>query len=278
MASHSQRPKTGNELSDHSDCTSIATSMGSPDEGYQLTRQPGRTTARHCDTSLSIPLHSNNSTETMLRSPANSETIIAEKEIMTMNIPLGRVKSVQLFLRPDGSVKGISFIYEDADLADLGCCEAEPDCWRLFFRPRYLLFSPMLGYPVGRGFFPVESISFAGDIDGPEPESKAVEMQGSVIMHFSPRGLQMDVGSEVVERNTVEHIELPHETERLETVVAQPTTTPESELQALNNGMNLRYRKRVLKQVRKALKSWFGMRSVIAQLSTRVQQIERRQN
>lgn len=195
-----------------------------------------------------------------------------------MSISLARVKLVQLFLHPDGSVKGISFIHEDDDLEDLGCCDAEPDCWHVFFQPKYLLFTPKLGCPVGRGFFPVESVNFAENLVGPEPESMAIEMQGSVKLHLSPSGLQMDVGREVG-KDLLEYIDLPRATKNeLEMVVVQPTTTPESEFHAVHGGMSVRCRKRVLEKVKKALKSCFGMRSVIARLSTRVGQIERRQD
>lgn len=44
---------------------------------------------------------------------------------MTMNTPLAEVILVRLFLLPDCSVKGISFTYEDGDMAALGSCEAE---------------------------------------------------------------------------------------------------------------------------------------------------------
>jgi hypothetical protein len=254
---------------------------------------------------------------------------------MTRNILLDEVNLVRLVLRPDGSVKGISFTYEDADLAVLGSCEAEPDRWHVFFRPRYLLFTPAPGHRVGRGFFPIEGISFAEAIDGPQTESKAIEMHGSVMLHLSPSGLEMDLGGQTVDSPAVKHIEVPYRTVYLlEMVVAQPTTTPEAwqatpeppsvmhvleaaldrllgpvskseeqegeekpapeaeltttpepnqtapepESRAANFGTNVRCRKRVLEQVRKGLKGWCGMRSVLARLSMRVRKIGSKQN
>lgn len=112
---------------------------------------------------------------------------------MTMNIPLDDVELVQLFLRPDGSVKGISFNYFDTDIADLGCCVAERDCWFPFDRPQWLLFTPAPGHRVGRGFFPVKRISFANFLEDDEAETRAVRMEGSLVFRLSPNGLEIDI-------------------------------------------------------------------------------------
>lgn len=116
---------------------------------------------------------------------------------MTMNIPLEDVDLVQLFLRPDGSVKGLSFNYWDSDLADLGCCVAEPGCWHAFLQPEWLLFTPAPGHRVGRGFFPVESISFANVREDDEVETKAIRMEGELVFRLSPSGLELDISRNV---------------------------------------------------------------------------------
>jgi len=354
MASSPRRTPTENDekLPNYLDCQSIETAEDTSGDEYQLTRQRAHTSAEFREIfpspSTESQKESNNTTERIPEVSTSPETAVVKKKTMTRNIPLDEVNLVRLVLRPDGSVKGISFTYEDADLAVLGSCEAEPDRWHVFFRPRYLLFTPAPGHRVGRGFFPIEGISFAEVIDGPQTESKAIEMHGSVMLHLSPSGLEMDVGGQTVDSPTVQHIEVPYRTVHLlEMVVAQPTTMPEArqatpespsvmhileaaldrllgpvskseeqegeekpapedeqtapeleqttpesehsaseakqtapepESRAANFATNVRCRKRVLEQVRKALKGWCGMRSVLARLSMRVRKIGSKQN
>lgn len=157
---------------------------------------------------------------------------------MTMNIPLEDVDLVQLFLRPDGSVKGISFNYRDTDLADLGCCVAEPGCWYAFLRPRWLLFTPAPGHRAGRGFFPVESISFANVRGDDEVETKAVRMEGSLMFRLSRNGLEIDISHDVEVHGTTS-----------------------------------RRGKRTFKQAARAVKGWLGKNCALSVLSKKARAI-----
>lgn len=192
MASSPIRTNSPNELSDHS------TADDSSFIGYPLTRQPGRTTLRHNDTFPFVSSESKqfeNTTETKPGAPTSPETYTVNHETMTMKITLDDVELVQLFLRADGSIKGISFNYKDSDFADLGCCVAEPDCWYAFYHPHWLLFRPTRGHRLDRGFFPVETICFADTHDDvPESKMRAIRMQDSLMFRVSPNGL--DIGIE----------------------------------------------------------------------------------
>ncbi|KAL2280008.1 hypothetical protein FJTKL_12977 [Diaporthe vaccinii] len=201
MACIGGRPCSRNSFSDNAYDTAEDTSG----EGYELTRQPRRTFSRHSDP---LPLLSPRSlspgslsyidpTETSPEAPIDPPTPAVSNKTMTMNIPLDDVDLVQLFLRPDGSVKGISFNYLDSDIADLGCCVAEPDCWFPFDQPQWLLFTPAPGRRVGRGFFPVKSISFADVLEDDEVETRAVRMEGSLVFRLSPNGLELDISRNV---------------------------------------------------------------------------------
>lgn len=127
------------------------------------------------------------STET----PVNEDTI-------TMDIHLEDVSLVQLFLRPNGSVQGICFNYRDGDMAELGCCVAQPGCWSAWIQPRWLLFTPSPGHAVGRGFFPVKRISFAETHDLPDTGMKVISMWSSMMFRLSPDRLEIDIGRRTI--------------------------------------------------------------------------------
>ncbi|KAG6358930.1 hypothetical protein INS49_012450 [Diaporthe citri] len=205
MASIPCGPCSRYELPDNSTDTADDTSV----EGYELTRQPRPASWSHPDTLALLSPGSlspgsleyiDNTEPTPDAPPIDPEPPAVRNRTMTMNIPLDDVDLVQLFLRPDGSVKGISFNYGDSDLADLGCCIAEPGCWYAFLQPRWLLFTPAPGgHRVGgRGFFPVECISFGNVRDlGDGVETNAVRMEGSLVFRLSPDGLEIDMSGDV---------------------------------------------------------------------------------
>ena len=174
-----------------------------------------------------------------------------------MEIPLKEVELVQLFLRGDNSVKGLSFNYEDSDVADFGCCEAEPGCWHAFLRPQWLLFTPAPGYPLKRGFFPVDSLNFAEALDGTETEMRAIKMQGSLMFRLSPNGVEIHIGHRG-RRDVVQRAEAELETEQGGENV---------------DGTKFMRSKRIFKKARKALKACFGGGSVLTRRSTSVREI-----
>lgn len=167
----------------------------------------------------------------------------------TMKIPPVHVDLVQLFLRPDGSVKGLRFDYRDGDWAHLGCCVAEPGCWYAFVQPSWLLFTPAPGHPVGRGFVPVKSISFANIRGDDETETIAIRMKGSLVFRISPDGLEIDTNRDAGVYGTT----------------LQPPPP------AISDGS--RRDKRTFKRVAGAVKSWLGKNCVLSVLSTKVRDI-----
>lgn len=128
---------------------------------------------------------------TSTETPVNEDTI-------TMDIHLEDVSLVQLFLRPNGSVQGICFNYRDGDMAELGCCVAQPGCWSAWIQPRWLLFTPSPGHVVGRGFFPVKRISFAETHDLPDTGMKVISMWSSMTFRLSADSLEIDIGRRTV--------------------------------------------------------------------------------
>lgn len=173
-----------------------------------------------------------------------------------MKIPLEKADLVQLFLRGDGSIKGLSFNYEDSDLADLGCCVAEPDCWYAFLRPQWLLFTPAPGRPLHRGFFPVDRISFAEILDGTETETRAIRMRGSLMFRLSANGLEIDLGRRG-RREVIQLVEDASETELRGEIFGETKD---------------RCIKNILK-ARRAFESCFGGDSVLSRWSKRVREI-----
>lgn len=168
--------------------------------GYPLTRQPGRTALRRVDLLPSMSSDSQesiNTVKTLREAATSTETPVNEKTI-TMNIHLEDVSLVQLFLRPNGSVQGICFNYRDGDMAELGCCVAQPGCWSAWIQPRWLLFTPSPGHAVGRGFFPVKRISFAETRDLPETGMKVISMWSSIMFRLSADSLEIDIGRRTV--------------------------------------------------------------------------------
>ncbi|KAK2615472.1 hypothetical protein N8I77_002223 [Diaporthe amygdali] len=148
---------------------------------------------------------------TTLTSP---RTRAVNNETITMEIPLKDVVMVQLFLYADDSVKGISFNYQDTDIIDFGCCEAEPGGWFPFMRPEYLLFTPLSGHPVDRGFFPVECINFAASLDGTETQTNSIRMKGSLVFRLSINGLEIDARDEKDKKEVPLLIEAVQEAEK----------------------------------------------------------------
>lgn len=192
-------PWNSSSSNHHSDEWSPSTEVSTL-VGYPLTQQPGRTALRRVDLFPSMSSDSQESINIAKTTPeaATSPETPVDEETITMSFHLEDVDLVQLFLRPNGCVKGICFNYRDGDLAELGCCEAEPGCWSAWIQPRWLLFTPSLGHAVGRGFFPVKKIGFAGTHDLPETGMKVISMWRSIMFRLSPDGLEIDIGRRTV--------------------------------------------------------------------------------
>lgn len=192
-------PRKSSSSNHHSDEWSPSTDDSSL-VGYPLIRKPGRTALRRVDLFPSMSSDSQESINTAKTTPeaATSTETPVNEEAITMNIHLEDVSLVQLFLRPNGSVKGLCFNYRDSDLAELGCCVAEPGCWSAWIQPRWLLFTPSPGHAVGRGFFPVKKISFAGTDDLPETGMKVISMWSSMMFRLSAGRLEIDIGRRTV--------------------------------------------------------------------------------
>ncbi|KAI3395508.1 hypothetical protein diail_1294 [Diaporthe ilicicola] len=185
-------------------------------------------------------------TTTAPTTPTSPGTGPIRAQTTTMEVSLDRVKLVQVFLYADhSSVKGLCFIYKDSDMVELGCCEAEPNAWYAFTRPKYFLFTPSPGSCMHRGFFRVESIGFAPSLNGPETETNAILMEDSVMLRLSPEALEIDTRDP--EERAAAQIE---------------EATQEIEPRLGSNGAVVIRRKRTFKQAMQALKRWFRRRSV----------------
>lgn len=192
-------PPKSSSTNPHSDEWSTSADGSSP-VGYPLTQQPGRTALRRLDLLPSMSSDSQASIKFAKTTPeaATSTETPVNDETITMDIHLEDVSLVQLFLRPNGSVQGICFNYEDGDIAELGCCMAQPGCWSAWIEPHWLLFRPSPGHPVGCGFFPVKKISFADTHDLPDTGMKVISMWSSIMFRLSPDKLEIDIGRRTV--------------------------------------------------------------------------------
>lgn len=192
-------PPKSSSSNPHSDEWSDSADDSSP-VGYPLTQQPGRTALRRIDLLPSMSSDSQESINTAKATPeaATSTETPVNEDTITMDIHLEDVSLVQLFLRPNGSVQGICFNYRDGDMAELGCCVAQPGCWSAWIQPRWLLFTPSPGHAVGRGFFPVKRISFAETRDLPETGMKVISMWSSIMFRLSADSLEIDIGRHTV--------------------------------------------------------------------------------
>lgn len=253
---------------------SATTAEDTSDEGYELTRQPGRTPVVYCDTpSLASQISTSTDDNTTPNAPTWPEAPTATDKIMTMDIPLDDVELAQLFLRADGSVKGLSFNYGDGDLAELGCCVAELDGWFAFADPRWLIVKRAPGRTTSRGFFPAKSVRFADTRAGMGAGTEAIRMKGSLMFRLSPGGLEVGIG-------------LPAAADPLwalegarETVVrvraARPAPEPEQSSEDVV-GTKAGCKRIVCERARRALKGWIGMKAPLARLSTTIRKMRNR--
>lgn len=196
MASSTSKSSSRNP---HSDEWSSSADDSSP-VGYPLTRQPRRTALRRLDLLPSMSSDSQESIKFAKTTPeaATSTETPVNDETITMDIHLEDVSLVQLFLRPNRSVQGICFNYRDGDMAELGCCVAQPGCWSAWIQPRWLLFTLSPGHAVGRGFFPAKRIIFVETQDLPDTEMKVISMWSSIMSRLSADRLEIDIGRRTV--------------------------------------------------------------------------------
>lgn len=207
------------------------------------------------------------------KAPTWPETPAATDKTTTMEISLDDVEVAQLFLRADGSVKGLSFCYGDGDLAELGCCVAELDGWFAFVEPRWLIVKRAPSRATNHGFIPVKSVRFADTRVGTGPGTEAIRMKGSLVFRLSPCGLEVGISLPAAAdplralegaRETVVRVRAP-----------RPAREPEQSSEDIS-GTKTGGKSKVSERARRALKGWIGMKAPLARLSTTIRNMRNR--